>query len=262
MIAISPPKRVTLRGGRSNRREPRAPAGEWGAVADAGVMAVGRNVPIAPLRPVSVRPTRAPLPRPVRGPSPLPRQPAHSPRHHRGVRLCIPRTPRRSPSPRSTLVSARRAPHSCPVAVGRDVPIAPPRYIARGGSPPRCAALHPPPSPPPRCIARGGSPPRCLAWQVAHAESFAGASPCVPHSRAGRGVRSLTRGTAVGANHYIRALLERRDGRPWRLATRALPPLHPQNSHALPAHQPAHRCRALPSRPLGLPSRSVPNPMF
>ena len=39
-------------------------------------------------------------------------------------------------------------------------------------------------------IARGGSPPRCVAWQVAHAESFAGASPCAPHSRAGRGVQS------------------------------------------------------------------------
>ena len=109
-------------------------------------LAVGRDVPIAPHRPVAVRPTRAPLPRPVRGPSPLPRQPAHSPRHHRGARLCIPRTPRRSPSPHSTLVSARRAPPSCPVAVGRDVPIAPPRYIARGGSPPRCAALHPAPA--------------------------------------------------------------------------------------------------------------------
>ena len=50
--------------------------------------------------------------------------------------------------------SRRRAAHytrhlrrPCPVAVGRDVPIAPPRRIARGGSPPRCAAWHPAPSP-------------------------------------------------------------------------------------------------------------------
>ena len=34
---------------------------------------------------------------------------------------------------------------------------------------------------------------RCATWQVAHAESFAGASPCAPHSRAGRGVRSPPR---------------------------------------------------------------------
>ena len=33
-----------------------------------------------------------------------------------------------------------RAPWCGPVAVGRDVPIAPPRRIARGGSPPRCVA--------------------------------------------------------------------------------------------------------------------------
>ena len=90
---------------------------------------------------------------------------------------CVPRC-RAHPScgiavrtPRAPL----RAHRPCPVAVGRDVPIAPPRLIARGGSPPRCAA-----------------------WQVAHAGSFAGASPCAPHSRAGRGVRSPTRGTAAG----------------------------------------------------------------
>ena len=58
------------------------------------------------------------------------------------------------------------------------------------------------PPPRPRRFARGGSPPRCVAWQVAHAESFAGASPCAPHSRAGRGVRSTTRGTAAGPNLY------------------------------------------------------------
>ena len=71
----------------------------------------------------------------------------------------------------------------------------------------RCVALRH--APVPRSLAplahrpaRGGSPPRCAAWQVAHAESFAGASPCAPHSRAGRGVRSITRGTAAGLNLY------------------------------------------------------------
>ena len=54
--------------------------------------------------------------------------------------------------------SRRRAPRSCPVA---------------------CA---------PR--SRPSPPLRRAAWQVAHAESVAGASPCAPHSRAGRGVRS------------------------------------------------------------------------
>ncbi len=108
-----------------------------------------------------------------------------------------------------------RVPWSGPVAVGRNVPIAPLRPVAvrTAHAPLPCA---PPvrlggigrdvPIAPPRYIARGGSPPRCLAWQVAHAESFAGASPCVPHSRAGRGVRSPTRGTAVGPNHYTRVL--------------------------------------------------------
>ena len=98
--------------------------------------------------------------------------------HRRGARLGIPR-----PCPRPVAALHARVPlrahPSCPVAVGRDVPIAPPRHIARGGS-----------------------PPRCVAWQVAHVESFAGASPCAPHSRAERGVRSTTRGTAAGPNLY------------------------------------------------------------
>ena len=106
-----------------------------------------------------------------------------------GAQLGIP-PPSRAP-PRAVLHPAprRRAPCPCPVAVGRDV-------FARGGSP----------LTPPRPIARGGSPPRCVAWQVAHAESFAGASPCAPYrlpglpARAGRDVRSShprhCRGTA------------------------------------------------------------------
>ena len=39
--------------------------------------------------------------------------------------------------------------------------------------------------------------------KVAHAECFAGASPCAPNSRAARGVRyHTTRGTTAGPNHY------------------------------------------------------------
>ena len=92
--------------------------------------------------------------------------------------------------------SRRRAPSQRPVAT------APPLHAP--SSRPIAAPHRPVPSPPrppsPRPIARSGSPLRCAAWQVAHAESFAGASPCAPHSRAGRGVRSPhprhSRGTA------------------------------------------------------------------
>ena len=126
------------------------------------------------------------------------------------------RAPRRhrATPPRPLARSRRPAPSAGPVAVGRDVPIAPPRPLAtprrhRATSPRPIVAPHrraPSPGPiatappSPRPIARGGSPLRCAAWQVAHAESFAGASPCAPHSRAGRGVRSPhprhSRGTA------------------------------------------------------------------
>ena len=62
------------------------------------------------------------------------------PRHRRGAWLCSP-----APSPRVP----SHAPHSCPVAVGRDVPIAPPRRGAVRGfaSRPRRASR---PSPPDR----------------------------------------------------------------------------------------------------------------
>ena len=47
-------------------------------------------------------------------------------------------------------------------------------------------------------------PHRCARLgKVAHAECFAGASPCAPNSRAARGVRyHTTRGTTAGPNHY------------------------------------------------------------
>ena len=72
------------------------------------------------------------------------------------------------PAPRAVR-SPTRTHRPCPVAVGRDVPIAPPRPIARGGSPPPrrlCGAIHGVTLPPPplpmaahRPFARGGSPP-------------------------------------------------------------------------------------------------------
>ena len=76
-----------------------------------------------------------------------------------------------------------RAPRPCLVAVGRDA--WPPGLPARAAAPSaRCAAWLPvrptrvrsraPLAPHSRrALARGGSPPRCAAWQVAHAESFA-----------------------------------------------------------------------------------------
>ena len=122
----------------------------------------------------------------------------------------------------------------------------PHRAAARGGSPPRCAAWHPEPSPlrgplalrppraplpcpiavghdvwppglPARAAARGDPPPRCAAWQVAHAESFA--------------YRGSVRGTVRGrAAHPARCLAAARSTlptlaasalqRPWGLPTR------------------------------------------
>ena len=64
-------------------------------------------VPLFSPRPVAPLPTRAALRAPTRTPSP--------------------RTPARAPSPRTPPVPRRRAQHSCGLAVGRDVPIAPPR---------------------------------------------------------------------------------------------------------------------------------------
>ena len=127
----------------------------------------------------------------------------------------------RAHRPRPVVRSRCHVPWSGPVAVGRDVPIAPPRRIARGGSPPRCAA-----------------------WQVAHAESFA----C-------RGsVRGTVRGRAAHpARCHARAAiyphtLPTRITRAARWGHRALPPLHPtiMRRYFAPTsmHHAAPRCRA------------------
>ena len=95
------------------------------------------------------------------------------------------RSPRRAhPAPHSLA----RAPRSCPVAVGRDVPIAPPR---RG--------------------AVRGSASRPLARPVAHR----------PHRPA------LLPAPRCAHHPYTRALPRRRDGCPPGLPARALPPLRP-----------------------------------
>ena len=57
----------------------------------------------------------------------------------------------------------------------RDGDIAPYRHYTRP------LARVPRRTPTPRRIARGGSPPRCAAWQIAHAESFAGGVSVRPH---------------------------------------------------------------------------------
>ena len=132
----------------------------------------------------------------------------------------------RAPSPFAPPVP-RCAHHYARALPGRrDGDIAPYRHYTRVVRP-RLA--------PPRRIARGGSPPRCVAWQVAHAESFAGASPCAPHSRAGRGVRSPhprhSRGTAPSSPP----------------AARSRAPPHPACAPGLPARAPTPRRRARPA---------------
>ena len=91
----------------------------------------------------------------------------------------------------TSAVRTARAPWCSPVAVGRDVPIAPPRLAAVRG-----LASRTPRTPSPRAITRGGSPPRCAAehraaWQVAHAESFAcrGSVRGMVHGRAAHPAR-------------------------------------------------------------------------
>ena len=70
--------------------------------------------------------------------------------------------------------------------------------------------------------------------KVAHAECFAGASPCAPNSRAARGVRyHTTRGTTAGPNHYDAC-----EGRP-------------------PASTPAHHPWGLPTARGGAPPRAA-----
>ena len=101
--------------------------------------------------------------------------------------------------PRPVAMRAARAPWSGPVAVGRDVPIAPPRH--RRGA--RLGTVH--------------------TLRVLHAAACQRGLPAraaIPH---GHGARALP----VSARHP-----GRRDGRPPGLPARALPPLHTRNSHA------------------------------
>ena len=81
------------------------------------------------------------------------------------VRGMASRTPSRAPCSYSTPVprcGRARCPHRAAAPSARCVPLhpapPPPRRIARGGSPPRCAALHPAP---PRLFARGRAPLPC-----------------------------------------------------------------------------------------------------
>ena len=152
-----------------------------------------------------------------------------------------------APHPCPVARSRGRAHRSCPVAVGRDVPIAPPRRIARGGSPPRCAA-----------------------WQVAHAESFAcrGSVRGTVRGRAAHPARWSAAGPPGSRRHLPTRITHaithdhgtmRRDGRPWGLPTRALPPL--RTARATPPNS-AHPRRTLPrtarALPRPLPARCLP----
>ena len=95
-------------------------------------MAVGRDVPIAPHRPVAVRPTRIPLPCPVVRSRDHAQPIAHYTRALPGRRDGRPPgLPARALPPlrpRNSHAIRRRTPWCGPVAVGRDVPIAPPRH--------------------------------------------------------------------------------------------------------------------------------------
>ena len=70
-----------------------------------------------------------------------------------------------------------RAPHSCPVAVGRDVPIAPPRHrrgarlCHRAPRRPRCASSH----------HTRSLPVRCAAWRAQWCGPVALEPPAAPH---------------------------------------------------------------------------------
>ena len=97
-----------------------------------------------------------------------------------------------------------------------------------------------------RAIARGGSPPRCAAWHRAHAESFAcrGSVRGTVRGRAAHPARCHNR-AAITHAIFARALPRRRDRdiAPYRhyaphyapLISRRHHPraLHPQNSHAI-----------------------------
>ncbi len=131
----------------------------------------------------------------------------------------------RAPAPPSCPVAAPRAPSPCaqPVANGA-VSLLDPVAVGRDGrSPPPVGAPHPPGSRR-RAIARGGSPPRCAAWHPAHAESFAccGLPAGAPRPAAGPRTRRDGRPPGLPARA---AIYPRRIMRAARWGHRALPPV-------------------------------------
>ncbi len=187
------------------------------------------------------------------------RLPLHTPR----------RVPRPCPAP-VTVLHARasvrhtppRAPRPCPVAVGRDVPIAPPRQ-RRGARLCIPRTMHTP-SPAPSGplaraaapYARGGSPPRCAALHPAyHAHPVGLPRLCRPHhyTRALPGRRD---GDIAPYRHYTRdnrTLCPRPVPRP--VARFSITPTHFPRCIARGGSPP----RAARCRPPGLPARALPS---
>ena len=160
-------------------------------------------------------------------------------------------SPSRRPAPRGRVLPPRplaRAPRSCPVAVGRDVPIAPPCPVVvsccRTPLVSRRRALLPCAPPLPRC----GLPPRCVAWQVAHAESFA----CRSSAEARCAAEPLTRSDARPPDLPARAAIT-----PARCA-RALPGRRDRD--IAPYRHYTREFRMVLSARCGAPPRRAPPP--
>ena len=159
----------------------------------------------------------------------------------------------------------------CPLAARPLAPLAYYTPVSRCGRA-RCLAAGPPGSR--RQPAPLAALPRPLAYYTS--VSRCGRARC-PHRAANpRTARAPWSSPSPPVPHAL-ALLGRRDGRPWRLATRALPPLPPRNSPAptpvphhpschltgfgghprsMSPHSPAPRRRTPPPRPWGLPTAS------
>ena len=114
-------------------------------------------------------------------PRPLPRPRTLAVRPRNPKNLCVPIQPAQT---LFLFLCVKNPPRHCPWRLApRSLPPFSPPLPTRITRAARWSAAGPPGS-------RRLAPPRGAAWQVAHAEHFAGASPCAPHSRAGRGVRS------------------------------------------------------------------------